>query len=100
MAQENMDLGVVQDNKITYSVYMSKFSGYHVMSTNKPSQHWRGVVVFYCNSPHFQVEVHNQFGPSVFSFQMASWGEWWYVVGCYITPTAMTKNKQISNTIE
>ena len=37
--------------------------GYWVVASDAPNQHYRGVVLFYQESPHFAVEVDQKNGP-------------------------------------
>ena len=53
MVQENVDVGVFQDTKLTEGIYTWKFSGYKVVATLAPSQHQGGIALFYQESPAF-----------------------------------------------
>ena len=47
MDQTNMDLGVLQETKITDGVYTRASAGYRVVATDAPSQHRGGIALFY-----------------------------------------------------
>ena len=86
ISQDNMDLGVFQETKITDGLYTRGSAGYSVVATDAPSRHRGGVIVFYWISPHFSVEAVQKFGPNVVGFHLATGGRWWYIVGCYLFP--------------
>ena len=86
MAQANMDLGIFQETKCTDGIYTGESAGYSFVATNAPSQHRKGVAMFYRPSPHFAVEAVRQFGPNVVGFQLATGSRQWYIIGCYLIP--------------
>ena len=57
MSQANMDLGILQETKITNGVYTRGSAGYKVIATDVPSRHRGGVALFYCLTPRFAVEA-------------------------------------------
>ena len=75
MSQANLDLGVLQDTKITDGVYTRGSDGYIFISMDMPIKHCSLVVVFYRASPQFAIEAIQQFGLNVASFQLAT-GVW------------------------
>ena len=56
MSQANMDLGILQETKLTDGVYTCGLAGYKVIAT-KPSRHRGSVALFYRPTPHFVVEA-------------------------------------------
>ena len=58
MVQVNMDMGVFHETNSMGVIYMQISFGYHVLAYNAPSKHQGGVLVFYRNLSHFQVEEH------------------------------------------
>ena len=83
----NISLGVFQETKVTNGIHTRALAGYHVFATDAPSRHRGGVAVFYQEeTPHFQVEVMQQHGPNVLSFQVDSGGRRWSILGCYLVP--------------
>ena len=86
MAQANIDLGVFQEMKCTDGIYTRESAGYRVVATDTPSRHRGGVALFYRPSPLFAVEAVREYGPNVLSFEVATGGQQWYIIGCYLTP--------------
>ena len=81
MSQANMNLGILQETKLTDGIYTCGSAGYSVVATDAPSRHCGGVAIFYRSESHFAVEAVEKFGPNVIGFQLAT-GEWrWYIVG-------------------
>ena len=70
MSQDNMDLGIFQETKLTYGIYTRSSAGYSVVATDASSRHRGGVTVFHRPAPHFAVEAVQQFGPNVIGFQL------------------------------
>ena len=46
MYQDNLDLGLLQDTKLTKHIYTRDYSGYKVVAMEAPSAHSDGVAVF------------------------------------------------------
>ena len=46
MSQANMDLGILQETKLTDGVYTRRLVGYSVIATEAPSRHRGGVALF------------------------------------------------------
>ena len=80
MVQANMDLGVFHETNTMDVIYTQKPSGYHILDFNATSKHQGGVLLFYRNLSHFQVEEHQKFGPNFISFHLESGKKWWYTV--------------------
>ena len=47
MSQENVDLGIILETKVTGDIYVMYLSGYWVMETEAPSRKISNVVVLY-----------------------------------------------------
>ena len=86
MSQANMDLGILQETKLTDGIYTRGSAGYSVVATDAPSRHRGGVAIFYRPAPHFAVEAVQKFGPNVIEFQIATGARRRYIVGCYLAP--------------
>ena len=65
MSQANMDLGILQEKKLTYGVYTRGSAGYKVIATDAPSRHHGSVALFYRLTPCFVVEAVERCGPNV-----------------------------------
>ena len=81
MSQANMDLGILQETKLTDGNYTRGSAGYSVIATDAPSRHRGGVALFYRSKPHFVVEAVERFGPNVLGFQVETGERRWYIVG-------------------
>ena len=57
MSQANMDLGILQETKLTDGIYTRGSDGYSAIATDAPSRHCGGVALFYRSKPHFVVEA-------------------------------------------
>ena len=86
MSQANMDLGILQETKITNGVYTRGSAGYKVIATDAPIRHRSGVALFYRLTPHFVVEAVERCGPNVMVCQVATGERRWHIVGAYIAP--------------
>ena len=47
MSQANMDLGILQEKKLTDGIYTCGSAGYRVVVTDAPSRHRGGVAIFH-----------------------------------------------------
>ena len=74
MSQANMNLGILQETKLTDGFYTGGSAGYKVIATDAPSRHRGGVTLFYRPTPHFVVEAVERCGPNVMLFQVATGG--------------------------
>ena len=86
MSQANMDLGILQETKLTDGIYTRRSSGYSIVATDAPSQHRGHVAILYRSEPHFTVKAVEKFGPNVIGFQLATGARRWYIVGVYLAP--------------
>ena len=71
ISQANMDLGILQEKKLTDGIYTRGSAGYSVVATDAPSRHRGGVAIFHQPAPHFAVEAVQKFGLNVIGFQLA-----------------------------
>ena len=95
MSQANMDLGILQETKLTDGIYTRGSVGYSVVATDAPSRHRGGVAIFHRPAPHFVVEAVRKYGPNVIGFQLATGARRWYIVGCYLTPDDTSKIERV-----
>ena len=89
MSQANMDLGILQEIKLTDGIYTRWSAGYSVVATDAPSRHRSGVAIFYRSTPHFTVEAVENFRPNVIGFKLVmgrGGGTSW---ACTSPPTTM-----------
>ena len=83
MDQANLDMGILQETKITDGVYTRASARYRVVATDAPSRHRGGIAMFYREGAGFAVEEVRQYGPNVLSFEVVSGRRRWYIIGCY-----------------
>ena len=86
MSQANMDLGILQETKITNGIHTRGSAGYKVIATDAPSRHRGGVALFYRPTPRFSVEAVEKCGSNVMVWQVVTGETRWYIVGAYIAP--------------
>ena len=86
MEQANMDLGVLQETKITDGVYTRTSAGYRVVATDAPRRHRGGIALFYRDGACFAIEEVRPYGPKVISFEVVTGRRRWYIIGCYLAP--------------
>ena len=56
MAQANLDMVILQENKLMYGLYTRRLSGYRVFATDVLIQNCDRVTVLYRSPPMFSVE--------------------------------------------
>ena len=100
MSQANMDLGILQETKLTDGIYTRGSAGYSFIATDAPSRHRGGVTLFYCLEPHFVAEAVDKFGPNVIGFQLATGARRWYIMGVYLAPENTTTMERFSEAIQ
>ena len=86
MSQANMDLGILQEKKLTDGIYTRRSVGYSVVAMDVAIQHHGGVAIFHRPAPQFAVEAVQKFGLNVIGFQLATGAQRYYIVGCYLRP--------------
>ena len=94
-----MDLGVLQETKLTDGIYTRRSAGYSVVATDTPSRHHGGVAIFYLSTPHFAVEAVEKFGPNVIRFQLVTGARRWYIMGVYLAPDNTETMERVSGAI-
>ena len=81
-----MDLGILQETKLTKHIYACESSGYKVVATEAPSAHSGDVALFCQTKEHFSIEEFQYHRANVVSFHLASGDRRWYIVGFYLDP--------------
>ena len=84
MTQANMDLGVFQKMKVVGMIYMWESEGDWFIAADFRIPHHSGVAAFYGEEYNLSLKALRLHGLSVVSFQMASEGLLWNLMGCYI----------------
>ena len=91
MEQANLDMGILQETKITDGVYTRASAGYRIVATDAPSRHSGGIAMFYREGAGFAVDKVKPYGPNVLSFEVVSGRRRWYIIGCYLAPTTLRR---------
>ena len=94
-----MDLGILQETKITNGVYTRGSAGYKFIATDVTIRHHGGVALFYRLTPHFVVEAVERCGPNVIMFQVATGERRRHIVGEYIAPEDEVTMETVINAI-
>ena len=68
MPQANVNLGVLQETKVTEGIYTQESSGYRVVASEAPSAHSGGIAMFYCAEEHSSVEALQLYNANVLRF--------------------------------
>ena len=97
ISQANMDLGILQETKLTDGIYTRGSAGYSFVATDAPSRHCGGVAIFHRPALHFAVEAVRKYGPNVIGFQLATGARRWYIVGGYL---ALDNTSTIERVVE
>ena len=79
-----VDLGVLQETKLTGGIYSKYSKGYNVLATDAPSAWKGGVALFWREGDLFEVEEQQNRGPNVITFELVTGKERFFVVGAYI----------------
>ena len=58
------------------------------------------MTVFHRPAPNFAVEAVQQFRPNVVSFQLATGGRRWYIVGCYLAPEDTSRIESVVSALK
>ena len=76
MPQDNIDLGILQETKLTDGIYTRGLAGYSVVATDAPIQHHGGVAISTARNHTLRSKRWRSLGPtsSVFSSQQGRGG--------------------------
>ena len=84
MYQANLDMGILQETKLTNGVYTCASAGYRVVATDAPIRHRGGIAMLFREGARFAVEEVRQYGTNVLRFEVVSGRRRWYIIGCYL----------------
>ena len=87
MESLGVDIGILQETKLTKGIYTRRFGNYSVIATDANSVSQGGVALFWRESDDFEVEEVIKHGPNVISFHLVTGADRFYIVGCYIPPS-------------
>eukprot|EP00970_Alexandrium_tamarense_P001671 scaffold204_cov166-Alexandrium_tamarense.AAC.6 len=83
----NVDIGFLQETKLTGGVYTRQSSGYQVIASDASSNRQGGVALCWKEQDSYELEEWKFFGPNVLAFRLVTGGKDFYCVGCYIPPS-------------
>ena len=83
----NVDIGFLQETKLTGGVYTRQSSGYQVIASDASSNRQGGVALCWKEHDSYELEEWRFFGPNVLAFRLVTGGKDFYCVGCYIPPS-------------
>ena len=86
LQQGNVDVGLLQEKKLTQRIHKNHGVGYNVWETEAESLHREGVAVVWRAAKLWQVENTARFVPNVVILLLMSGAIKWYVVGAYVPP--------------
>ena len=73
--QANLNLGILQETKITDGVYTHSSAEYSIIAKDALSRHRGGVAMFYQESPSCAINAFQKFGPNVVIFHLEMGGQ-------------------------
>ena len=95
-----VDIGFLQETKLTDGIYTRFSSEYHVLATDAASRTQGGVALVYRDSPYWQVESAIFHGPNVISAEIVSGNKRYGIVGAYVPPKDSTTSVHISAALD
>jgi exonuclease III len=92
MGKLGVDVGVLQETKMTKGIYPRRGFGYSVFCTDAPSRQCGGVALFWRDCDGCAVEEQRRWGPNVLSFQLVTGRGRYYCIGAYRPPSEVDNN--------
>ena len=86
LRQGNVDVGILQETKLTDRIHERQGEGYYVWATEAERRHRGRILVVWREDTSCKVEGIVNFGPNVESFLLTLGLRGWYVVGEYVPP--------------
>ena len=83
----NVDLGILQETKLTPNIYMLSFGDFCAVVNEATSASQGGVALFWRENEHYGVKEVTTHGPSVIMLQLVRGWDRFHIVGCYIPPS-------------
>ena len=81
MSQDNVDIGLFQETKVTGGIYTRYLVGYRVAVTVAPRLYHGAIAIFYCEADHFTLEALCLHILNFVSLHLAAGLQRWHVVG-------------------
>ncbi|KAL7523611.1 hypothetical protein ACHAXR_001156, partial [Thalassiosira sp. AJA248-18] len=82
-----VDVALLQETKLTNSVYTRRSFDYSIVASDAPSAHQGGVALCWRESDAYEIEETKIWSPNVLAFRLITGNANFYVVGCYIPPS-------------
>jgi len=96
-----VDIGFVQETKLTGGIYTRRSCGYTILASDAPSAHQGGVALIYREQHDlYEVEETKVWHPNLLSFQLVTGVDRYFVVGCYIPPSDLSVLEHIQTAWE
>ena len=86
LRQGNVDVGFLQEKKLTQGIHTRHDVGYGVWAAEVESRYRGRVAVFWRAAKVWKVKNTDILGPNMVSFLLTSGERRWYVVGVYMPP--------------
>ena len=86
----NVDMGFLQETKLTKGRHTRRYGEYSVIATDAPSVRQGGLAFFWRESKLYEVEEVHKHGRNVIAAQVFNGASRFYVIGAYILPTSLT----------
>ena len=83
----HVDLGILQETKLTHNIYTHIFGDYRVMETEASSASQGGVALFWGEIEHYEIKEVTKHRPNVITVQLVIHRDSFYIVGYYIPPS-------------
>ena len=90
MESMNVDLGFLQETKLTGGIHTRRYGEYSIIATDAPSAQQGGIAFFWRESKIYEVEEVKKHGQNVISLHLMTGSDRYYVVGAYIAPSCST----------
>jgi exonuclease III len=96
----NIDIGILEETKITNDCYTKNCFGFEVIATEAESIFQGGIALVYRPSAYWTIETINRYNPNVISFELVTGKRRFSCVGAYIPPGDTTTIDNITIAIE
>ena len=87
LRQGQIEIGVLQEMKLTGGIHTRCTSGYKVWLTQAENRHWGGISIIWREEAGWKVEGAMRFGTNVVSFTITTGRKIWNVFREYIPPS-------------
>mmetsp|Transcript_4235 Transcript_4235/g.9583 ORF Transcript_4235/g.9583 Transcript_4235/m.9583 type:complete len:273 (+) Transcript_4235:12554-13372(+) len=99
MVSMGVDIGFLQETKLTQGIYTRRFDEYNVFATKVTSVRQGGVALFWRESELFEVMEMQTFGSNVMCFQIVTESDRFFIVGSYIPPSSVAELEEVRKAV-